>query len=200
MRRRVLNVGGNSKAIPLPPQYRGWEHLLLDIDPTGKPDVCCDARELTGLEAEQFDAVYCSHNLEHYYHHDVARVLAGFLHVLRPEGFAHVRVPDLGALMRLVVEKGLDIGDVLYDAPIGPVRVRDVLYGHQEQIERSGVEFFAHKTGFTARSLSLALEQAGFPVVALQFGNLEIGALAFRQQPSRELQELFEVRAAGGAG
>lgn len=83
--RSVLNVGGNSKAIPLPPQYAGFEHLLLDIDPTGKPDVVCDARALTTLAPGRFDAVYCSHNLEHYLGHEVAYVLAGFLHVLKDE-------------------------------------------------------------------------------------------------------------------
>jgi len=58
--KKVLNVGGNSKAIPLPPEYAGWDHLLLDIDPKGNPDVVCDARELMTLPAAQFDAVYCS--------------------------------------------------------------------------------------------------------------------------------------------
>lgn len=80
---KVLNVGGNSKAIALPPIFDGYEHLLLDIDPTGKPDLLCDARELTSTPAAQYDAVYCSHNLEHYFRHDVPRVLAGFIHVLK---------------------------------------------------------------------------------------------------------------------
>jgi hypothetical protein len=42
--KRVLNVGGNSRQIPLPPQYAGFEHVLLDIDPTVSPDIPCDAR------------------------------------------------------------------------------------------------------------------------------------------------------------
>ena len=29
----VLNVGGNSKLIPIPPHFGGWRHDLLDIDP-----------------------------------------------------------------------------------------------------------------------------------------------------------------------
>ena len=77
--KKVLNVGGNSKAIQLPPQYSNFNHILLDIDPKGSPDIVCDARKLTTLDATQFDAVYCSHNLEHYYRHDVSLVLAGFL-------------------------------------------------------------------------------------------------------------------------
>ena len=136
--KKVLNVGGNNKSIALPPHYAGFEHLLLDIDETGSPDIVCDARELTTLEGGQFDAVYCAHNLEHYYRHDVPRVLAGFLHVLKDGGFAHIRVPDINELMKVTIERGLDIEDVLYESDVGPIMVLDVLYGHGEQIERSG--------------------------------------------------------------
>ena len=84
---RVLNVGGGNKKIPIPEHYAGWEHLLLDIDPRGEPDIVCDARELRSLGESRFDAIYCSHNLEHYYRHDVLKVLAGMHHVLRDDGF-----------------------------------------------------------------------------------------------------------------
>ena len=47
--KKVLNVGGNSKAISLPPEYATFEHVLLDIDPRTGADVVCDARELTTL-------------------------------------------------------------------------------------------------------------------------------------------------------
>ena len=128
--RKVLNVGGNSKEIPLPPEYAGFDHLLLDIDPKGAPDIVCDARELATLEGGVFDAVYCSHNLEHYYRHDVPRVLSGFQHMLKDGGFAHIRVPDINEVMRLSIERGLDIDDVLYTSPSGPIMVLDVLYGY----------------------------------------------------------------------
>jgi len=189
----VLNVGGNSKAIPLPAPYAGFEHLLLDIDPTGKPDICCDARQLATLEANQFDAIYCSHNLEHYYHHDVAKVLAGFRHVLRDDGFVHIRVPDVGAVMRASVERGLDIEDVLYQSSLGPITVMDVLYGYGKQIESSGVEFFAHKTGFTQKSLSKSLVQAGFSKIYCVADNLEVTAWAFKGTPPAETRALFNL-------
>lgn len=145
--KRVLNVGGNSKAIPLPPQYAGFEHLLLDIDAQGSPDIVRDARKLTTLEARQFDAVYCSHNLEHYYRHDVAKVLVGFIHVLKDDGFAHILVPDINQVMPITIERGLDIDDTLYQSAVGPIMVSDVLYGYSVEIERSGWDFFAHRTG-----------------------------------------------------
>lgn len=191
--KKVLNVGGNSKAIPLPPQYAGFEHLLLDIDSRGSPDIVCDARELATLEPAQFDAVYCSHNLEHYYRHDVPKVLAGFLHVLKEDGFAHIRVPDLHEVMRLTIERGLDIDDVLYHSPAGPIMVLDVLYGYSVEIEQSGQDFYAHKTGFTDKSLVMALERAGFRKVFSLVGNLEINALAFKNTPNQQARALFQL-------
>ncbi|MBF0161255.1 MAG: class I SAM-dependent methyltransferase [Magnetococcales bacterium] len=182
--KKVLNVGGNNKNIELPEHFDGFEHLLLDIDPTGNPDILCDARTLTELPAAQFDAVYCSHNLEHYHDHDVSKVLRGFMHVLKSDGFLHLRVPDMRELMKVVVERDLDLDDVLYRSHIGPVLVRDVIYGHAGQIERSGVDFFAHKTGFTADSLSRLLVQQGFAQIFIRTGRLEVEALAFKGEVS----------------
>ena len=110
--KKVLNVGGGNKAIPLPSQYQEFEHILFDIDPKGFPDIVGDARNLFVLDGGQFDAVYCSHNLEHYYRHEVPTVLSGFLHVLKNGGFAHIRVPDIYAVMRIMLEKNLDIDDI----------------------------------------------------------------------------------------
>ncbi len=192
--KRVLNVGGNNKSIPLPPQYAGFEHLLLDIDPKGAPDICCDARKLDTLEAAQFDAIYCSHNLEHYYRHDVAAVLAGFRHVLKDGGFIQIRVPDMGEVFRRVVEGGLDIDDALYQSAAGPIMALDVIYGFQLQIERSGQEFFAHKTGFTQKSLLLALQRAGLTQVYSSVGNLEVQAVAFKGQPTAQTLALWGLK------
>ena len=189
--KKVLNVGGNSKDIPLPPQYAGFEHLLLDIDPSGKPDVVCDARNLTTLEAGAFDAVYCSHNLEHYYRHDVPKVLGGFLHVLKEGGFAQIRVPDLAVVMKATIDRGLDVEDVLYESAAGPITVLDVLYGLGSEIEQSGQDYFAHKTGFTQKSLAKALNKAGFTKVFSGLGNFEISALAFKGEPENGTRALF---------
>jgi ubiquinone/menaquinone biosynthesis C-methylase UbiE len=178
--KKVLNVGGNNKNIPLPPHFADYEHLLLDIDPRGKPDIVCDARLLNTLEANQFDAVYCSHNLEHYYRHDVPKVLNGFMHVLKDGGFAQIRVPDMMALMKITVERGLDIDDVLYQSNAGPIKVLDVIYGYSVEIERSGQDFFAHKTGFTQKSLTYALQTAGFKRIIATTGYLEINVIGYK--------------------
>jgi SAM-dependent methyltransferase len=191
--KRVLNVGGNSKEIPLPPQYAGFDHLLLDIDPSGKPDIVCDARRLCDLEGGQFDAIYCSHNLEHYYKHDVNQVLKGFMHVLKEGGFVHIRVPDILEVMQIVVERDMDLEDVLYNSPAGPILVSDVLYGWAKQIEQSGVDFFAHKTGFSKSSLIAALNRGGFPQVYISEGDLELVAIAFKGVPEVQYLSLWGI-------
>jgi SAM-dependent methyltransferase len=190
--KKVLNVGGNSKAIPIPAYYKTFEHLILDIDPRGNPDIVCDARELATRPAAEFDAIYCSHNLEHFYRHDVPRVLGGFYHVLTPDGFAEIRVPDLELVMRIAVEKKLDLEDVLYSSPAGDVTIRDTFYGFGPEIERSGHDFYAHKTGFSRKSLGKALGAAGFRFILFRDGRrYEILAYGFKDKPSPEHETML---------
>lgn len=193
---KVLNVGGNDKSIPLPEFYAGWEQVMLDIDPKTNADVICDARELPTRPAAEFDSIHCSHNLEHYFAHDVRKVLAGFRHVLKPEGFVFLRVPDLSQVARAMVARNLDVDDVLYVSPAGPIMVKDVLYGWGAQIEASGVDFFAHKTGFTPKSLGTALAVAGFGPVYLGAGEWEVQAFAFMQPPGAETRARLGLPAA----
>lgn len=192
--RAVLNVGGNSKAIGIPPCFDGWRHDLLDIDPAGKPDVLCDARELWKLPPRQYDAIYCSHNLEHYYAHDLTKVLKGFRMVLKKGGFVYIRVPDLFEVMKAVVEKGIGLEDVLYEAAGGPILIRDVIYGYQRQIEQSGNDFFAHKNGFTEKTLTAQLVSNGFPHVFSDVGNYEIMALGFMDQPAQWQIDMLSIK------
>lgn len=180
---KVLNVGGNDKSIPLPAFYDGWEHVMLDIDPSTNADVICDARELSSRPAAEFDSIHCSHNLEHYFAHDVRRVLSGFAHVLVAEGFVFLRVPDIAQVARAMATRHLDIDDVLYVSPAGPILVKDVIYGWGAKIESSGVDFFAHKTGFTPKALGTALAVAGFAPVYMGVADYEIQAFAFKQPP-----------------
>lgn len=189
--KKVLNVGGNSKTIPLPAFYAGWEHVLLDIDPKTDADLICDARELHTRPAGEFHSVHCSHNLEHYFAHDVRRVLNGFRHVLADQGFVHLRVPDIAQVAQAMVTRNLDIDDVLYVSPAGPILVKDVFYGWGAQIEASGVDFFAHKTGFTPKSLANALAVAGFGPVYIGTQEYEVQALAFLQPPDTATRTLL---------
>jgi len=191
--RRVLNVGGQSRGIQLPAPYATFEQFLLDLDPTVGADIVLDVRELTSLEPQQFDAVYCSHNLEHVRQHDVPVVLAGFRHVLKPGGLAHIIVPDLQELMLVCVQKGIDLDGLLYESPMGPITPLDVLYGHGGMMAQSGQDFYAHRTGFSSRTLANLVEASGFSPMFCQKGNLELNLITFNGNPDPELAALFAL-------
>ena len=192
-RRRVLNVGGQSHGIQLPPPYSTFEHVLLDLDPTVGADIVLDVRELTSLEPQQFEAVYCSHNLEHVRQHDVPVVLAGFRHVLKPGGLAHIIVPDLQELMLVCVQQGIDLDGLLYESPMGPITPLDVLFGHGGMIAQSGQDYYAHRTGFSRRTLANVVEASGLGPMFCQQGNLELNLITFNGDPDPELAALFNL-------
>jgi len=125
----------------------------------------------------------------------VPRVLAGFLHVLKPDGFAEIKVPDLEAVFRKVTEGGLGLEDDLYVSPGGPITVLDVVYGWAKEIERSGEACFAHKTGFTARSLAATMQRAGFGEVwtAPPTGGYELRTIAFKGTSNAEQRKLLGI-------
>lgn len=197
--RQFLNVGGGDKNVPVPPHLQGWGHQLLDIVERPGVDVVCDARALQRFPQAQFDAIYCSHNLEHYYRHDVAVVLRGFAHVLKAEGFAEIRVPDVLALMRHVLDAGGNLDAMAYDSPSGAISAHDMLWGYGPELERSGRDFYAHKCGFTRDSLAQALNAAGFEQVfeVPPLGAMEIHVIAFKRPATAEQLEGLGARFAG---
>jgi len=94
----------------------------------------------------------------------------------------------------------LDIDDFLYQSPAGPITVRDVLYGFGVEIERSGQDFYAHKTGFTQKSLVALLRNAGFSHVFAGSRNLEIAAFAFKAAPTAFAATLLKLPPAAAGG
>ncbi|MDO8286784.1 MAG: hypothetical protein Q7T69_17385 [Rhodoferax sp.] len=191
---KVLNVGGGSKATPIPGYFSDWQHDLLDIDDRGDPDLVCDARELATLEANQYDAVYCSHNLEHYYRHEGLMVLKGFVHILKEDGFAEIRVPDIAQVIGAVQDRRLELDDVLYESGAGPISAHDVIYGLQSEIVNSGQDFYAHKTGFTPKSLVKFLYEGGFHhVYLIEDEHLAVHALAFKREPTAKQRKLLTL-------
>ena len=194
--RRLLNVGGGSKQIPIPPYYKGYEHHLLDIDASLRPEVLMDARTLDNLEADCYDAVYCSHNLEHYYAHEVPMVLAGFSHIIKPDGFVDIRVPDLEGVIKHMVENKVGLDGDLYKAQNGRmIRPIDIFYGESFTIASSCREYMSHKTGFSRATLVKALNKAGFMHTALpKRGLFEICIIGFLNNPSDALKAQLGLR------
>lgn len=139
-----------------------WRELRVDLDPDTQPDVVADIRDMQGVATGSMDALYSSHNIEHFFAHEIEQVLGGFRRVLKPDGFLVITCPDLQSICQLVAEDKLL--DTAYDSNAGPITPLDVLYGHRASLAQ-GKHFMAHRCGFTLKVLMGTLQAAGFDAV-----------------------------------
>jgi SAM-dependent methyltransferase len=186
----VLHVGcGAYSRAKLPPvfSHAGWREVRLDIDPTVQPDLVASITDMRIIPNDRFDAVYSFRNVEHLYPHEVPAALQEMLRVLKPSGFALIRLPDLQEVARHVADGNLDAP--LYLSPMGPIAPLDIMYGHRDSLA-SGNLFMAHHTGFIDRTLGAALIQAGFAAALVQrhAPSFSLTAIAFKSKPSAEGQ------------
>lgn len=163
----ILHVGAGhpDSGAALPPAFRapGWRELRLDIDPANLPDLVGSMLDMRSVASGSVDALYSAHNIEHVHAHEVPVALAEFLRVLKPDGFAVITCPDLQAVCALVAEDKLT--EPAYQSPAGPITPLDILYGHGAALA-AGHHHMAHKTGFTLKTLTAALQAAGFRSIA----------------------------------
>ena len=179
--RVVLHVGcGPYNPNKLHAAFRkeGWRELRVDINPNVKPDIVASMLAMPMIAAATVDGVWSSHNIEHLYAHEVPVALAEFLRVLRPGGVVLLTMPDLQRVAELIVQDKLD--EPAYSSPAGPIAPLDILYGHRPQIAMGNV-FMAHRTGFTARTLTQVLANAGFDRVKVERGkSFDLWAVGYK--------------------
>jgi protein O-GlcNAc transferase len=163
----ILHVGpghrSNGAKLPLGFQAAEYKEIRLDIDPSNEPDILGSMLDMSAVATASVDAVYSAHNIEHVHAHEVPTVLGEFLRVLKPDGFAVITCPDLQSVCALVAQDKLT--EAAYQSPAGPITPLDILYGHSAAVA-AGFNFMAHKTGFTEKSLTQALQTAGFQCIA----------------------------------
>jgi SAM-dependent methyltransferase len=163
--RVCLSIGAGPNR-GLPPHYRDFDVITLDVDAATHPDVVADVRDLSCLQEESFDAVYMAHLLEHFHRWEVGTVLGQVQRVLRTGGLVEIRVPHVRAVFEAVLE-GHDVDEALYESAMGPISALDILFGHGTSVER-GNSFMAHRTAFTPSFLERALRAAGLRVELCQ--------------------------------
>ena len=166
----------------------------MDIDPRVAPDIIGSLEDLGQLADNSFDAIYCSHSLEHLHPHDVTSALRGISRVLKPDGFALITTPDLLPIAALIVEGRAE--DAAYQSPVGPITALDMLYGHAASIAK-GNHFMAHNTGFTEDRIARLLLEARFDEVLVIKGiSYDIYALAL--MPNVDKAQIVKELRVGG--
>ena len=170
-----------------------WKEIRLDINSAVKPDVVGSSTDMSMIETGSVDAIYSSYNLDHIYPHEVLIALKEFYRVLKEDGIAVVKCPDIQTVCELIAQDKLL--EFLYESDIGPVSPIDVIYGNRKQIQM-GNEYMAKKVGFTYSALNGAFAEAGFK--ARYGGRMpnyggELALVAFKQKiPEEQIKQIAD--------
>jgi len=157
--KRLLHAGCGHCTNRPPADFDTYKEVRLDCDPMVEPDIVASIVAMPQVADSTFDAVLCSHVLEHVFGHEVPMALREFLRVLKPGGKLWWNSPDLQAIGGKLA---LDQADhALYLSGMGPVAPLDMIYGHRASVAR-GDTFMQHKTGFTASIVKHLLVACGF--------------------------------------
>jgi ubiquinone/menaquinone biosynthesis C-methylase UbiE len=151
MAKSLLHVGCGSDV--LPEWASGFVETRLDVCPDYSPHIVANMTAMG--EIGEYDAVLCSHALEHLPPHEVGTALSEFLRVLRAGGHAIVFVPDL--------EGVTPTEETLFVSPAGPISGIDLMYGYRPSLAE--FPYMAHRTGFVQDTLHKAIKDAGFSKV-----------------------------------
>ncbi len=192
--RRVLNAGSGSATGAMHPAFdpSAWKEVRIDIDARNAPDIVGSISDMRGIvEDGTFDAIWCSHCIEHLHDHEVLPALREFRRILSDSGFAIVSCPNLDAIAKLLVSE--DIESVAYLSPAGPIRLLDMIFGHSPSIA-TGHLHMSHKTGFTVDRLGRLAMNAGFAETRVHEGeNYDLwAALLMPKADAADLASLFE--------
>jgi len=169
-----------------------WAEIRFDIDKNRNPDIIGTIVDLSLVETGSVDAVYSAYNLDHIYPHEVPIALKEFFRVLKNDGIAIIKCPDIQSVCEAIGKDKLL--DTFYQSPVGPITPIDILFGNRKAIAK-GNEFMAKKGGFTYSVLDGALHQAGF---VIRYGGRikngrELSVVAFKSMKSElELKKIAD--------
>ena len=173
----VLNIGsGNSSVRDFTSLFNGdeWTEVRVDKYVDGA-DLKCDITTLEDVADNSVDVVWACHVIEHLEWKELPETFYNIMRVMKSDGAAIIRVPDLGAIAHLIKD-GL-LGPV-YDVGSGyEICVIDMIYGHRGlQVDTQGQ---IHKTGFTEKSMSEILNKFGINAF-ISAANHEVRAVLYK--------------------
>lgn len=126
--------------------YRPAGYVTVDIDAANNPDILADIRDMSPVADGTCDEVVAGHVLEHIDWPDSFAAMAEFTRVLKPDGIVRIAVPDMAALLRMLLS-----GESAF-------HVMGLIYGLGGRTN----SFEAHRYGFTPGMLVDILETLGF--------------------------------------
>lgn len=185
----VLNVGCGKSPLKEQSDFlttEDWREVRVDAWKENETaDVISSITELNGIDDKSADCIWASHVVEHVYWHELPDVFNSFMRVLKDDGFAIVRVPDLKFVAQKIISDGLL--DSIYQIPMGPVCAIDMLYGHRGLTQEWGPGM-AHRTGFTEQSMGQILGSLDIKAF-IKVGHFEIIALLYKDKPPTEFMD-----------
>ena len=167
-----------------------WTEIRFDIDESRNPDIVGTLTDMSLVETGSVDAIYSAYNIDHIYPHEVPTALSEFFRVLKDDGMAIIKCPDIQSVCEAVAKGKLL--EPFYNSPVGPISPIDILFGNRKAVAK-GNEFMAKKGGFIYSVLDRALHQAGFEV---RYGGRvkngrELSIVAFKQKkPEEEIKNI----------
>ena len=167
-----------------------WTEIRFDIDESRNPDIVGTLTDMSLVQTESVDAIYSAYNIDHIYPHEVPTALSEFFRVLKDDGIAIIKCPDIQSVCEAVAKGKLL--EPFYNSPVGPISPIDILFGNRKAVAK-GNEFMAKKGGFIYSVLDRALHQAGFEV---RYGGRvkngrELSVVAFKQKkPEEEIKNI----------
>ncbi|WP_216330668.1 methyltransferase domain-containing protein [Rhizobium sp. X9] len=127
-------------------EYKPEGYLTVDIDPGMKPDIVADITNMTAVADGSCSEIVAGHVLEHIDWPDSFLAFAEFARALEVGGTLKIAVPDMNALLRMMLS-----GDSAF-------HVVGLIYGVGGRVNK----FEQHRYGYTIGMLIDILETLGF--------------------------------------
>lgn len=138
--------------------HEGW--LNCDLDPLREDYLFVDATRPLPFPDACADRIFTEHMIEHLALDDAQRFLAECARVLKPGGLLRVATPDLDRFLSLF--SGKDALGAAYESWLSNLYFPGIPYRTEAMVLNNMLSNFGHRFVFDERTMTLALEAAGF--------------------------------------
>ena len=81
-----------------------WTEIRFDIDESRNPDIVGTLTDMSLVQTGSVDAIYSAYNIDHIYPHEVPTALSEFFRVLKDDGIAIIKCPDIQSVCEAVAK------------------------------------------------------------------------------------------------